>query len=55
MQLEQNMLKPREDDNTSDNFGPYEDVESTPEAQDIEVDHRDSICKSSDTGSRARA
>ena len=40
------MSIPGEDDNLSDNFGPYEDEESTPEAQDIEKDHRDLVGKS---------
>ena len=48
------MPMPEEDDNISDNFGPYEDEESTPEAKDIKKDHRDSVGKSSDTGSRIR-
>ena len=55
MQPEQDMPMPGEDDNASDNFGPYEDERSTPKAQDIEGDHRDSVGESSDTGSRARA
>ena len=55
MQPEQDMPMPGEDDNASDNFGPYEDEGSTPEAQDIEGDHRDLVGKSSDTRSRARA
>ena len=55
MQPEQDMPMPGEDDNASDNFGPYEDERSTPEAQDIEGDHRDLVGESSDTGSRARA
>ena len=45
----------REDDNTSDNFGLYEDEKSTLEVQDIERDYRDSVGKSSDIGSRAKA
>ena len=55
MQPKQDVQMPEEDDNTSDNFGPYEDKKSIPEAQDIEWDHRDLVDKSSDTGSRARA
>ena len=55
MQPEQDMPMPGEDDNASDNFGPYKDKGSTPEAQDIEGDHRDLVGKSSDTRSRARA
>ena len=38
-----------EDDNTSDNFGPYKDGKSTSEVQDIEKDHRNLVGKSSDT------
>ena len=37
---------PEEDDNASDNFGPYEDEESTPEMQDMERNHKNSIAKS---------
>ena len=54
MQPKQDMLIPGEDDNISDNFGPYEDKQSTPEAQNIEGDHRDLVGESSDTRSRAR-
>ena len=43
-----------EDDYISDNFGPYEDKEFTPEAQDIERNYRDLVGESSDTRSRAR-
>ena len=49
------MPMPGEDDNASDNFGPYEDERSTPKTQDIEGDHRDLVGESSDTRSRARA
>ena len=49
------MPMPGEDDNASDNFGPYEDEGSIPEAQDIEGDHRDLVGESSDTRSRTRA
>ena len=44
-----------EDDNASNNFGPYKDGESTPEAQDIERGHRGSVDKSPDTENRAKA
>ena len=46
---------PREDDNTLNNFGPYENEKSTPEAQKMKRDYRDLVGKSSDTGSHARA
>ena len=49
------MLMLGEDDNISNNFGPYEDKESIPESQDIKRDHRDLVGKSSDTVSCARA
>ena len=55
MQPKQDMPMLGEDDNSSDNFGPYEHEGSTLEAQDIEGDFRDSVGKSSDTGNRARA
>ena len=55
MQLEQDMPMPGEDDNALDNFGPYENEESTPKTQNIEGDHRDLVGKSWDTRSRARA
>ncbi len=44
----------RENENISDNFGLYEDEESILEEQNIEGDHRNSVGKSSDTGSHAR-
>ena len=43
------MPMPGEDDNTSDNFGSYENEKSTPEAQDIEKGYKDLVGKSSDT------
>ena len=49
------MPMPKKDDNSSDNFGLYEDEKSTPEAQDIERDHKDLVGESSDTGSHTRA
>ena len=49
------MPMPGEDDNISDNFGPYEEEEFIPEVQDMEEDYRDLVGKSSDTGSYARA
>ena len=55
MQPKHDMPMPGEDDNTSDNFGPYKNKKSTLEVQDIERDYRDLVDKSSDTGSRARA
>ena len=55
MQPKRNMLMLEEDDNASDNFGPYEDEESLPEAQDIKEDYRNLVGKSSDTGSCIRA
>ena len=42
------------DDNLLDNFGPYEDNKSIPEAQDIESDHKDLVGESSDTESHAK-
>lgn len=42
------------DDNALDNFGFYEDEESTPKIQDIEGDYRDLVGNSSDTGSYIR-
>ena len=54
MQPKQDMPIPGEDDNSSDNFRLYEDEGCTPEAQNIERDHRNSVGKSSDTRSRAR-
>ena len=54
MQLKENIPMPREDDNGLDNFGLYEDEESTPEAQNMKRDHRNLVGKSSDTGSCAR-
>ena len=54
MQPKQNTLIPREDDNASDNFGPYKDAESILEEQDIEKDHTNLINKSSDIGNRAK-
>ena len=52
IQPEQDM---RKDDNALNNFVPYEDKESTLEAQDLEKDHKDSVGKSSDTRSYANA
>ncbi len=54
MQLKQDTPIPKEDENTSDNFGLHGDEKSILEEQDIEVDHRNSVGKSSDTGSHAR-
>ena len=55
MQPRQDMPMPAEDNNTSDNFGPYEDEKSTLEAQDIEKDHKNLVDKSSDTKNCVRA
>ena len=55
MQSKQDMPMLGEDDNASDNFALYEDEKSISEAQDIERDHRDSISKSSDSRSHAKA
>ena len=44
-----------EDENTSDNFGFYEDKKSIPKAQDIERDHKNLVGKSSDIRSCTRA
>ncbi len=54
LQPKQDMPIPGEDENTSDNFGLYEDEESILEEQDIEGDHRNSVGESSDTRSHAR-
>ena len=54
MQPQQDLPMPREDDNVSENFGPYKDEKSIVEVQNIGKDHRDSVSKSSDTGSCAR-
>ncbi len=54
MQPKQDMPIPGEDDNTSDNFGLYEDEEFILEEQDIESDYRNLVGESSDTGSHAR-
>ena len=54
MQFEQNMPMSREDNNISNNFGPYEDEKSTPEVQNIEKDYRDLVGKSLDIRSHAR-
>ena len=48
------MPVPGEDGNALDNFEPYEDKESTLEAQNIERDHKDLIGKSSNTGNCAK-
>lgn len=40
---------PGENNNTSENFEPYENKESLLENQDIEGDHRDFVGKSLDT------
>ena len=48
------MLILEEDDNVSDNFGPYKNDKSKPKMQDIKGDHRDWVGKSLNTGSRAR-
>lgn len=43
-----------EDDDTSENFGPHEDEESTLEEQNIEGDHKNLVGKSLNIGSRAK-
>ena len=54
MQPKQNTLIPREDDNTSKNFGIYKDEESILEEEDIEDNHTNLVGKSLDTKSRVR-
>ncbi len=54
MQPEQNTPIPGKDDNTSGNFGLYEDEKSTLEEQDIKADYRNLVSESSDIGSHAR-
>ncbi len=54
MQPNYNTLIPGEDENTSENFGLYEDEESILEEQDIERDHRNLVGESSDTGSSVK-
>ena len=48
------MLISGKDDNSLEYFGPHKNEEKTLDEQDIEGDHRDSVGKSSDIGSRAR-
>ena len=45
MQPKQNMSMLEEDDNASNNFEPYGEEKSTPEAQDREKDHKDLVGK----------
>ena len=54
MQFKQNIPIPEEDDNTSKNFGPYEDEEFTLKEQEIEKDYTNLVSKSSDTESYIR-
>ena len=54
MQSKQDTPMPGEDDNALENFGPYKNEESTLKEQKMERDYRDLVCKSLDTGSRAR-
>ncbi len=54
IQPKQNIPIPGKDDNTSRNFGPYEDEKSTLKEQDIEGDHKNLVGESLDIGSRTR-
>ena len=54
MILKEDMPMPGENNKPSDNFGPYQEKEFTPEAQDTEKDHRDVLGKSSDTKSHTK-
>ena len=45
---------PREDDNSSENFEPYEDKKSILEEQKIESNHRDLVVETLDTESHVR-
>ena len=54
MQLKQDIPMLEENNNTSDNFGPHKDENSTLEKQDIKGDNKDLIDQDSDTGSHAK-
>lgn len=49
MQLDQDIPLPREDDNTSDNYGLHLDEKSTLGKQDIKKYHKNEVSKSLDT------
>lgn len=54
MQFKQNISMPAENDNVSENLGPYKNKKSILKEQEMEGDYRDLIDKSSDTKNRAR-
>lgn len=54
MQTKYKMLIPEENDNSSEDFGPYENKKSTLEKQDIKGNYRNSIGKSLDIWSHIK-
>ena len=54
IQPKQNTPMPGDDNDVSENFGPYEDKEFTLKERDIEGDYKDLVVKSSNTRSCVR-